>query len=158
MIQALKLSDQVARTYLAVDMLERTDASPHFHHQVCFSDEATFHINGVVNRYNCRILGSQNPHATCEMERGGPKLNVWAGLMHDNLIGPFFFPEKTVTGCSYLDMQKLHALPQLLPKLSSSKMRHHHISAMLGIAWTERWLGDGSAKVNQSLCLLGHQI
>jgi hypothetical protein len=36
--------------------------------------------------------------------------------MHDKLIGPFFFSEKSVTGFSYLDMLELHALPQLPPQ------------------------------------------
>ncbi|PNF19248.1 hypothetical protein B7P43_G08217 [Cryptotermes secundus] len=110
MIHALKPSDQVARTNFAVDMLERTDASPDFVRQVCFSDEATFHVSGVVNRYNCRIWGSQNPHVTCELERGSPKLNVWTCLMRDKSIGTFFFSEKFVTGRSCLDMLQLHAL------------------------------------------------
>jgi hypothetical protein len=69
MIHALKLSDQVARTNFAVDMLERTDASPDFLHQAGFSDEATFPVSGAVNRYNCRIWGSQNPHVTQLGER-----------------------------------------------------------------------------------------
>jgi hypothetical protein len=47
LIHTLKLSDQVARTDFAVDMLERLDASPYFLHQVCFSDEVTFHVSGV---------------------------------------------------------------------------------------------------------------
>jgi hypothetical protein len=55
MIHALKPSDQVARTNIAVDMLERIDASPEFLRQVWLSDEATFHVDGVENRYNCRI-------------------------------------------------------------------------------------------------------
>jgi hypothetical protein len=76
MIHAPKPSDQVARTNLAVDMLERIDASPNFLRQVCFSDEAMFHVSGVVHKYNCRIWGSQNPHVTCELERGSPKVNV----------------------------------------------------------------------------------
>jgi hypothetical protein len=76
----------------------KMDGPPVYLRQVCFSDEATFHVNGVVNRYYCRIRGSQNPHITCELERGSPKVNVWAGLMHDKLIGPFFFSEMTVTG------------------------------------------------------------
>jgi hypothetical protein len=37
-------------------------------------------------------------------------------------------------------------------------MRHHLSATMLGIAWTELWLGDGSAEVDQSLGLLGRQI
>jgi hypothetical protein len=75
MIPALKPSDQIARTNVAVDMLERIDVSPDFLHQVCFSDEVMFHVTGVVNRYNCRIWVSQNPHVTCELERGNPKVN-----------------------------------------------------------------------------------
>jgi hypothetical protein len=47
MIHALKPSAQVARTNFAVDMLrvERIDESPNFLRQVCFLDEATFHVN-----------------------------------------------------------------------------------------------------------------
>jgi hypothetical protein len=114
MIHALQLSDQVASTNFTVDMRERTDASPDFLHQVHFLDEVIFHVNGVVNRYNCRILGSQNPHVTRELTRGSPKVNISAGLMHNKLTGPFFFSEKTVTGHSYLDMLELYVLPQLL--------------------------------------------
>jgi hypothetical protein len=72
-------------------MLERIDPSLDFLRQVCFSDEAMFHVNGVVN---CRIWGSQNPHVTRELERGSPKVKVWTGLMQNKFIGPFFFSEK----------------------------------------------------------------
>jgi hypothetical protein len=78
-VYALKPNDQVARTNFAVDMIERTDASPDFL-QVCFSVEVTIHANGVVNRFNCTVWGSKNPHVTCELETGSPKVNVWAGL------------------------------------------------------------------------------
>jgi hypothetical protein len=88
MIHAPKQSDQVARTNFAMDMLQIIDVSPSFLHQVCFSDKAMSHV-------------------TCELERGNTKVNMWAGLMHNKLIG---------------------------------------------------LLGDGSAEVDQSLGLLGHQI
>jgi hypothetical protein len=117
MIHALKPSDQVARANFVVDILEEFDSSLDFLHQVCFSEEAMFHVNGIVNRYICRIYwGSQNPRVTFEFERGSPKVNVWAGLMHDKLIGPFFFSEKSVSGRSYLDILELYALPQLPSK------------------------------------------
>jgi hypothetical protein len=86
MMHALKPSDQVGHTNFAVDMLERIDASPSFLRQVCFLDKAMFHVNGVLNKYNCRVWCRQNPHVTCELERDNPKVNVWAGLMHDKLI------------------------------------------------------------------------
>jgi hypothetical protein len=53
----------------AVDMLvERIDASPDFLRQVCFSDEVTFHVNGVVNRYV--QLGSVVVKALCYKPEG----------------------------------------------------------------------------------------
>jgi hypothetical protein len=122
MIHALKLSDQLACTNFTVGVLERIDVSPDFLHQVCFSDEVAFHVNGVVNRYNCRIWGSQNPNVTCELERG-----------------------------SCMRCPNYHL------KLSSNKMGCSHISAtMLGIAWTDRWLGNGSTEADLSLGPLGH--
>jgi hypothetical protein len=61
--------------------------------------------------------------------------------MHDKMIGPFLFPEKIMTGRSYLDMLELYALPQLQTKVSSNKMGHRHISATkLGTTWTEKWI------------------
>jgi hypothetical protein len=38
-----------AHANFTVDMLERTDVSPDFLRQVCFSNKAMFHINGIVN-------------------------------------------------------------------------------------------------------------
>jgi hypothetical protein len=69
-----------------------------------FTDEATFHINGCVNRHNCRIWGSQQPNEFFQYVRGSPKANVWCGLMYDRVVGPFMFVENTITGGSYLDM------------------------------------------------------
>jgi hypothetical protein len=66
-------------------MLERIDASPDFLRHVCFSDEATFHVSGVVNRYihTTAGFGAVKIHVTREFETGSPKVNMWAGLMHD---------------------------------------------------------------------------
>ncbi|PNF37864.1 hypothetical protein B7P43_G07422 [Cryptotermes secundus] len=145
MIHAIKPSDRVARTNFTEVMLERNDASPNFLFQVCFSDEATFQDSGVVHRYNCRIWGSQNPHVTCESEKGGPNLNVWTGLMRDKQIGQFSFSEYTVTGRSFLDMLKLYALPHLSLKLSSNKTAHfcHHVRNHLDREMAGRLIGRG---------------
>jgi hypothetical protein len=123
MIYPLKPSDQVAHTNFAVDMLKSIDVPPDFLRQVCFSGEATFNVNGDVNRYDCGIWGSQNPHVTC----GSTKVNVWVGLMH-KLTGPFFFSEKTVTGRLYLNMR----CPQLPPQTVLQQPHFcHHIRSLL---------------------------
>ncbi|PNF20655.1 hypothetical protein B7P43_G03020, partial [Cryptotermes secundus] len=147
-IQALTPSGKVARTNFVVDKLERIDASPDFLRQVCFSDEATFHVNGAVNRYNCRIWGSQNPHVTCELETGSPKVNEWSSLMHDKFIGLLFFWEKTLTGRSYLDMLERYALPQLPPQTilqqdGAPPYFWQHVRNHLDREVTGRWIGRG---------------
>jgi hypothetical protein len=42
-------------------MLNKIDDDEIFLRQICFTDEATFHMNGCVNRHNCRIWGSEQP-------------------------------------------------------------------------------------------------
>ncbi|KFM65620.1 hypothetical protein X975_08683, partial [Stegodyphus mimosarum] len=46
-------------------------------------------------------------------QRDSPKVNMWCGLMHNRVIGPFFFTEKTVSSVVYLDMLKNFVFLQL---------------------------------------------
>ena len=94
-------------------MPDRLDLDPGFLTGVCFSDESTFHVSGLINRHNSRIWGSQNPHETCELERNSPKLNVWCGIMRNKIIGPFFFAEKSIAAQIYLDLLTEYVSPQL---------------------------------------------
>jgi hypothetical protein len=85
-------------------------------------------------------------------------MNVWPGILDDKLIGPLFFSGKSVTGRSYSDMLELYALPQLPPQTilqqdGAPPYFCHHVTNHL-----DRWLGDGSEEVDQSLGLLGLQI
>lgn len=112
-LQELKPEDKPRRHSFACDMLDRIDRDPNFLTNIMFSDEATFHVSGAVNRHNVRIWGSQQPHSVMEHVRDSPKVNVWCGVMCNMIIRPFFFAEKIVTGSSYLDMLQLYAFPQL---------------------------------------------
>jgi hypothetical protein len=62
-----------------------------------FSDEATFHLRGKVNRHNVCIWGTQNPRETVEHERDSPKLNVFCAISQTKVYGPYFFERETVT-------------------------------------------------------------
>jgi hypothetical protein len=57
---------------------------------VSLSDEATFHLNCIVNRYNCRIWRSQPPQVIIEHRGARPKVNVWCGMITDAINGPYF--------------------------------------------------------------------
>ena len=94
-------------------MLNRLDSDPGFLKRVCFSDKSTFHVSRLLNRHNLRIRGLENPHDTCELERDSPEQNVWCGIMHDKIIGPFFFAEKSITAQIYLEALTEYVSPQL---------------------------------------------
>jgi len=55
-----------------------------------FSDEPTFHACGTINRYNCHIWGSENPHGVAELERDSLKVSVWCALMKIKVTGSSF--------------------------------------------------------------------
>jgi len=76
----------------------------HFLEKVQFSDEATFHISGSVNRHIVRIWGSENPHAYVEHQHDSRNVNVFCAISSQKVYGPFLFDEETVTGMTYLDM------------------------------------------------------
>ncbi|XP_058808948.1 uncharacterized protein LOC131674347 [Phymastichus coffea] len=63
--------------------------------------EATFTLNGEVNRHNCRYWSDSNPAWMLENHTQYPqKLNVWAGIFNGTLVGPFFI-DGNLTAASY---------------------------------------------------------
>ncbi|PSN38888.1 hypothetical protein C0J52_27151 [Blattella germanica] len=63
------------------------------------AQDATFHINGNVNRQNVRIWGIENPHLILEVERGSPKLNLFCAVSKQRVCGPFFLSRKHSFRC-----------------------------------------------------------
>jgi len=111
--QEIKPDDRPKRVEFATFMLNAIDEDEIFLQRICFSDEATFYVNGCVYRHNCRIWGTQQPNEIHEYVRGSPKVNVWCGLLYDRVIGPFFFSESTITGVVYLDLLEQYVFPQI---------------------------------------------
>jgi hypothetical protein len=64
-------------------ILEKSEEVEQFFYYIIFSDEATFHLNGKVNRHNVRIWGLENPRIVVEHERDSLKFHV----NHFSLIG-----------------------------------------------------------------------
>ena len=71
---------------------------------IFFSDEAVFHVSGLVHKHNCRIWATENPHATTEIAMHSPKVVVWCAMSNKTIVGPYFFEEPTVDQTNYLDM------------------------------------------------------
>ena len=59
--------------------------------KIIFSDEAHFDRGGYVNKQNCRIWDTANPHAYIEKPKHPKRVTVWCGFRSRGIIGPFFF-------------------------------------------------------------------
>ena len=94
-LQKLKPNDGPKSKVFALEMLSRIEDDEDYLKEDMFTDEAYSHVLGKVNQHNVRIWGSENPHMVIEHIRDSPKVNVWCGLLHDRLVGPFLFAEDT---------------------------------------------------------------
>lgn len=56
-----------------------------------WSNEATFELNGHINRHNCVYWTSSNPHVIVEKDVNLPGVTVSADISSMGLIGLVFF-------------------------------------------------------------------
>lgn len=69
--------------------MNRVDANPEFLINSDFSDEATFQLNGEVNRQNMRYYIEQWKSSLVDW-KPHTKWNFWTGLHLNGIIGHFF--------------------------------------------------------------------
>ena len=152
-LQQLFDSDQAARNLMCIELLNFFTNDEHFLSKICFSDEATFHLHGRVNRHNSVIWGTENPKVVDEVPIKSPKVTVWCGLTKKEIIGPYFF-EHNVDSQSYQTMLKTFFIPQLKSRRIYKKTifqqdrasAHWSLSvrAFLNQTFLKRWIGrDG---------------
>jgi len=113
LVQELHETDFPARRVMCEELINMFAEAEQTLANICFSDEAPFHVGGCVNKHNCRIWGYENPPILVELPLNSPKVNVWMGVFKDRLMGPFFFQANTVTSHSYLAMLQTFLLPEL---------------------------------------------
>lgn len=87
-VQRLLPTDNVQRVTFSERMLDilRDELSI-----VITSDEAHFHLDGNVNKQNCRYWASDNPRELHQQPLHSEKVTVWCALSKVGIIGPYFF-------------------------------------------------------------------
>lgn len=111
LVQELSEDDFDRRMEFYDVMMRKTDDDSNFVFNVIFSDEATFELNGLVNRHNCRFWSDNNPHWMLEDHTQYPhKLTVWADMLNNTLIGPFFI-DGNLNSAKYEDMLRNEIVP-----------------------------------------------
>lgn len=113
LVHDLNEDDPDRRLQFCEDMMARIDADPDLPLNIVFSDEATFQLSGECNRHNCRYWSDSNPFWVRESRTQYPeKLNVWAGILNNRLIGPFFI-DGNLTAAKYEAMLRNEIVPTI---------------------------------------------
>lgn len=112
-LQELMEDDFDRRLQFCESMTDICNRNLDFVSNVLFSDEASFCLNGEVNRQNCRYWSTKNPRWMEETHtQHHEKINVWAGIVGTRVVGPYFFDE-TLTGDRYLEFLREVLIPSL---------------------------------------------
>jgi hypothetical protein len=123
---------------------------------VFFTDEAAFTRDDTVNFHNLHTWTEISPHNILESSHQQRfSLNVWAGVLGNQLIGPYFIQHR-LTGASYLEFLQKELLPHLLedvPLAASFSMWFMHdgvplhfslvLRAFLNDRYPRQWIGRG---------------
>lgn len=91
LVQEIKQTDHLKRRTFANWIHGQRQVNPEFSNQIFFSDEAHFHLNGYVNKQNCRIWANENPRVIFETQMHPKKVTVWCAFFAGGVIGPYFF-------------------------------------------------------------------
>ena len=137
--------------------LNRLNSDENYLPHLFFSNESHFHIDGRVNRHNCRYWSKENPHWFSEQSLHSPRITVWVAILQGGLIVPYFF-EENVDGLAYLQMHKDFFWPIIQAKevgediifMQDGVPPHwsKEVRSWLDENWLKRWTGRGSTNLS----------
>ena len=132
LVQKLRNDDKGKRMEFSNALLEDLEDDS-FLPRLIFSDEATFHLSGKVNRHNVRIWGLENPRATLEHERDFPKVNVFVHFhlprfMVHSFLSKTLLREGPTSKCCVTG--SFHRCTKIQMILYSNKTEHLHIGTL----------------------------
>ncbi|KAI5638961.1 hypothetical protein NE865_08413 [Phthorimaea operculella] len=149
-VQELEPSDYQPRVDFCLWLLENP------HRNILWTDEATFTRIGMFNTHNSHYWSSTNPRRVRPNHfQRRFSVNVWAGIVGDRIVGPYFLPR--INGREYLRLLRkvnrvLHrTLPLEYHRGGGMYYQHDgapaHFSAdvraYLDRHYPSRWIGRG---------------
>jgi hypothetical protein len=151
LIHELERDDTERRLTFCDWATTQLDRNPEFAHYVIWSDEATFYLNGHVNRQDYRYWCKDNPHWAIESHTQRPqKLNVWCGIWDDLIIGPFFM-RGNLTSDRYQELLQTEVFPTIqnqidvnLPWFQQDGAPPHfgiNVREYLDVVFPGKWIG-----------------
>lgn len=111
--QELIQGDKFRRTQFFELILESINRNELFLKNILFTDESSFSLTNRHNPTVVRYWSKENKHLTIPSHtQYRQKLNAWAGLIGNHVIGPFFI-NGTLTSQKYLDILQFQVFPAL---------------------------------------------
>jgi hypothetical protein len=132
-------------THFAVHFSSRLEHDELFTAKIVFSDEATFLLQGNVNRHDLRLWGRNNPHEVTEHMRDSPKLNVFCALSKQKVFETLSFDESSEPGTVYLDMLDESLMPILEEGGPEDILSHKEMTEFLNRKFPGKWTSRGRA-------------
>lgn len=101
-VQALEPGDPPRRLVFCRWLRDKIQNHPDFLNNLLFTDEAGFTRDGIFNIHNTHVWSDENPHEILPRSfQRKFSINVWAGLLGNQLIGPYILPNR-LNGAGYL--------------------------------------------------------
>lgn len=105
-VQELLPADKPKRLQFCHWILEKYIHDRDYVKNIFWTDESNFSRAGVLNLHNQHFWASANPHQTRTASHQTKfSVNVWAGVLGNELIGPFRLPTR-LGSCEYLQFLK----------------------------------------------------
>lgn len=155
-VQELSDEDRADRLDFARDELQRIADNPQHMPFLAFSDEAHFHLDGGVNRHNCRYWAPANPHWMREESLHSARMTAWAAIWEGGIIGPFFF-DVNIGSAEYLQMLTEKFWPEVQRRRLKKRLLFMQdgapphwglqVRSWLNEHLPQRWMGRGSSNM-----------
>lgn len=151
--QELVEGDTESRMEFCFRMFEMINENPGLRNKILFTDESTFMLHGEVHNQNFRYWSRSNLHLFHATRTQRPrKVNVWAGLIGTNILGPFFI-QGNLDGENYLHMLQHRIVPALRALNLEGPLWYQHdgapphytraVRTYLDETFPNRWIGRG---------------
>lgn len=157
-VHTLEEGDPARRLEFCRYMLNADAEEEDFLKNILWTDESKFDKDGITNYHNLHYWApkvEKNPKKVKETaSQRRFSLNVWMGVIHDKLIGPYFLPQN-LNGQNYEEFLR-DSLPQLLADIPEETRNnimfqhdgcpaHYRISVRqwLDETYPNRWVGRG---------------
>lgn len=103
--------DQFRRMEFCEAIREKVDRDERFIQNILFTDESSFTLHGHHNPSVVRYWSRENQHLSVPLRTQYPqKVNVWAGILGDNIVGPFFI-DGNLNAERYLQLLQQNVIP-----------------------------------------------